>query len=251
MTDIRSTDCLILHPQRDMEDILMYTGIVRYTYETFKGRVTLFVLPEFNNLLKNHYADLEQLRIERIADLSDSTFLKLFIGKYKNSRNRYFFGLSDKFRIDNYKKKATSDDFDPYTFYDFDPEIKYKYFRINMNEERRSKLMFQIKTVANMNYNMTSKAEYVPVQYKKNAMVSLNVDTMFNNSNFFDATELLKHSKALYLTNSDKDYFTLLIYMMVRAGVYEEVLPKKNVYLFNMENEPLKYENLPDYWKIV
>lgn len=249
--NIRSRDCLILHPQRDIEDIIIYTGIVRYTYEKFDGYVTLFVLPEYYNLLKNHYVDLENLIIEVLPNFSDSILLKLFIGKYKESRTRYFFGLCDKFRFDNYRKKVTSDTFDPYLEYDFDLDIKYNFFRINMNDEKRTKLLGRIKTVANMNYNMTSKAEFVPVRYKKNAMVSLNIDTMFDKTNFFDSTELLKHSKALYLTNSEKDHFTLLIYTMMRSNKYDDIIPKKNLYLFKHDNKPIKYTNIPEHWIIV
>ena len=102
-----------------------------------------------------------------------------------------------------------------------------------------------------MNYNMTSKAEYVPVEYKRNAMVSLNVDTMFNNTNFLDSTELIKFSKALYLTNSPEDDFTLLIYMMTKCKLYDDILSSKKILLFKLKEEPLKYTDLPEWCKIV
>ena len=248
---MNNSDCIILHPQRTIKDILKYTGLVRHLYTVHAGNVILLSLPEYYNLLKNNYFDLEKIIIEKIPNLSDSTFLKLFIGKFKSIRVRHFFGLCDKFRTDTLKKKAESDDIDPYLTYGYDPEMVYTHFKINMNEERRSKLMFQIKTVANMNYNMTSKAEYVPVEYKRNAMVSLNVDTMFNNTNFLDSTELIKFSKALYLTNSPEDDFTLLIYMMTKCKLYDDILSSKKILLFKPKEEPLKYTDLPEWWKIV
>lgn len=245
------SECLILHPQRDEMDFLNYTGLVRHIYEMHEGKVTILVLSEFHTLVKNHFEDLETLQIEKISDCLDSTFLKLFIGKFKNIRTRQFFGLCDKFRTDDMKRKADSDDIDPYATYGFDAEIKYTYFRVNMNDDRQSKLMFQIKTVANMNYNITSKADYVPKKYKKNAMVSLNIDTMFDKTNFFDSIELIKHAKALYLTNNDKDYFTYMLYLMVRSNRYMQELNNKNIMLFNIDQTPLRYANLPEHWKII
>lgn len=262
MTDTtRQNDCLFLHPQNSIQDVLLYTGMIRHTYETFDGKLTLLVSPTFINLYKKHFSDLSNLNIVEIHDFSDSSLLKLFLGQFKSNRQRYFMGDYDKFRFDSYKKKfstvypngVSSDDttFDPYALYGFDPEIRYTYFKIHTCDETCHKLIKNIKTVANMNFNITSKSDPVPPSYKKNAMISLNIDAMFGNQDFFNSIELVKYSKALYLTNDPTDNFTLLLYMLIKSKHYNDLLPQKNVYFFYKKSDTIRYTDLPEHWKVI
>lgn len=256
----RPNDCLFLHPQSNIRDILSYTGMIRHTYEAFEGKLTVLVCPSYTNLYKKHFKDLEDLNIVEVQDFSDSTLLKMFLSKFKANRERYFMGSYDKFRFDSYKKKFSTrypdglkadDVFDPYQFYGFDPKIRYSSFRINTCNSTCDKLIKNIKTVANMNFNITSKADFVPASYKKNAMISLNIDTMFGNEDFFNSIELVRYSKALYLTNEVSDNFTLLLYMLIQSDHYNDLLPQKNVYFFHKKNETIRYEALPEKWRVI
>lgn len=256
----RPNDCLFLHPQNSIQDILAYTGMIRHTYEVFEGKLTLLISPVYASLCRKHFKDLTEINIVEVHDFSDSTLLKLFLNQFKANRERYFMGSYDKFRFDSYKKKFSTqypdglkadDSFDPYSFYGFDPSIRYSYFRINTCNKTCDKLIKNIKTVANMNFNITSKADFVPSSYKKNAMISLNIDTMFGSEDFFNSIELVRYSKALYLTNAVSDNFTLLLYMLIKSEHYPDLLPQKNVYFFHKKNETIRYNDLPDKWRVI
>lgn len=250
---------LIFHPQENIGDIIEFTGLVRYIYHEIAeddALVVIFTYSKYHNLFKKHYADLDRIRYEVLeltddSNVNDSNILKLFLGKYRTVKNRHFFGQYDKFRLNEYKRTYDSKvkNQDLYTLYGFDNAIKYSYFRIVIDDVANNRIYRQIKSIANMNYNITSKADHVPNNYKKNAMLSMNIDAMFNSTNFFDSFSLIKRTSAIYMTDEIDDYFTMMMKYIDRSGAYTEQLENKKVFLFH--KRPVSADEYPESWTLV
>ena len=246
---------LIYHPVDNIGDVIYYTGAVRHIRETVdeSARVGMIVSRSSHKLLSKHYADLPNFEFTVLDKVNDSNMLKLFLmGPFRTVKDRRFFGPFDKLRLDEYKKvyDEANPPKDMYSLYGMDPNVRFTHFRIMIDEDANSKLYRRLKTIANMNYNVTSKADLIPKHYKKNAMLSLNIDTMFDTTSFFDSFALIKRTSQIYITTDKEDYFTTMLYYMDKSGVYGEHFLKKKIFLF-AKNGINPFDPLPESWTLV
>lgn len=246
---------LIYHPVETIGSVIYYTGAVRHIRETVDDskRVVMIVARVWHELMSQHYADLPNFGFEVMDEVNDSNMLKLFLmAPFRTVKDRRFFGSFDKLRLDDYKKvyDETNPPKDMYSLYGIDPNVRFTHFRIVIDDDANTKLYRKIKTIANMNYNITSKADFVPKNYKKNAMLSLNIDAMFETKNFFVSFALIKRTSQIYITTDPEDYFTTMLYYMDRSGVYADHFMKKKILLFTRDgSNPL--DSLPESWVLV
>lgn len=246
---------LIYHPVETIGSVIYYTGAVRYIRETVDDNieVVMIVSKDSHQLFVKHYADLPNFKFEVLNEVNDSNMLKLFLmGPFRTVKDRRFFGAFDKLRLDEYKKAfdETTPARDMYSLYGIDPSVRYSHFRIVIDEDINNKLYRKIKTIANMNYNLTSKSDLIPKHYKKNAMLSLNIDGMFNTTNFFDSFALIKRTSQIYITTDKEDYFTTMLYYMDKSGAYADHFQKKKILLFQ-KNRSNPFDPVPESWTVV
>ena len=246
--------CLILHHQDTVQDIIIHTGIVRYLYELYEEKVIIIVKKECEDLFGNHYGDLENITYEIVDDLSVNTIFKLVMNKYKNYKQRMFFGDYDKYRLDSYKNifktKFKEQNYDPYRMYNFDDSIRYSMFKTDCINKDCMKLVGMIRSVANMDYRIFSKGSLVPKVYLRNSTIAVHIDKIFNISNFFDSVVLIEKSKHLHLTDDETDDFSVYMYYLYKSNNYPNIFDKKHIYFFHKDDE-LRYKDLPDNWNFV
>ena len=244
---------LILHNQENVQDIMLHTGIVRYLYEINEGNIIYIVKQSFHNLLKNHYGDLD-ITYEIVTDLTPQSIFKLVMNKYKNHKNRMFFGEYDKYRLDsfknNFKNNFNSENYNPYLIYNFDPSIKYSYFKTECINKDCMKLVNLIRSVANMDYRIFSKGDLIPKQYKKNSTIAVHIDKIFKTDNFFDSIVLIEKTQYLHITDHITDDFSTYVYYLYKSKNYPNIFDKKHIYLFYQNDEP-NYVDLPQYWNLI
>jgi hypothetical protein len=242
---------LILHPQDNIKDILLYTGIVRYLYETQKEQIVYFVTSKFEGLLKKHFHDLDNLQYEVLDDFSTKSVFKFIMGKYKDVKIRNFLGSFDKFRLDNKKnlcQNYDTDTFNPYTLYGFDNSIQFTHFKTNCYESDDVHLLKMIKSIANWDYRIFSNRTNIPAKYKKNSVIALHVDKVFKETNFFDSIILMEKTKFIHFTDSDD--FGIFVYLLFKSNKYEYLFDKTKVFVFYKGDEP-KYSDYPSSWNVI
>lgn len=243
---------LCLHPQDSINDILLFTGLVRHLYELNENNMIYFVKEKYEILVKKHFNELEDIIYEVVPNFEDKTIFKFIMSKYKNLKNRVFFGMYDKFRFDSYKKKCIDYDaltFNPYELYNYDESLKFNNFRISTLKD--DKLIKMIKQVANMDFALFSMmSEDIPMSYKKNKSISIFVNKVFNDTNYFDSVELMDKTRIINLIDSKDDILSSFVYMLWMSGHYNHLFEKKMIRLFLTKYSPF-LKDIPSTWKII
>lgn len=234
--------CLIIHPQDDIRDIIDHTGLVREFYETHNGKVIYFVKRKIENLIKKHFSDLTNIKYEIVDELDKKTIFKYMLSQYKNCKIRMFFGPFDKLRLDSYKNvfesKYNNHNYDPYAMYGFDGSIRYDKFRINVNEDDDMKTINLLKSVANMDYRIFSSGKEIPIIYKRNSTIAIQIDRVFDIKNYFDSVVLIKNTKHIHITDQSDDLFSIFVMHLLKSNQYEYLFKNKSVYYFYKGQTP-------------
>nr|QOI90476.1 hypothetical protein HWQ62_00340 [Pyramimonas orientalis virus] len=242
--------CMVLHPMESIKDILVHTGMVRYLYETQEQKLIYVITEQFEKSIRKHYNDLPDLTYEVLTDFSSKSLLKLLMGKYKNIKNRMFFGPYDKYRFDSYKnicKDYDNKTFEPYTMYGFDQSIMFTHFLTCSCREDDVSLIKFFKSVANWDYRLFSKADLIPMDYKKNCVIAVNIDKIFNHTNFFNSLVLVDKTRYIHLT--DRDDFSLFVYFIYKSQKYNHLFENTKVYLFHQDR--VTHYEYPSNWKLI
>lgn len=245
--------CVIIHPQDTIKHIIEHTGLVRNLYEFHDGKVIYFIKKDIETLMKKHFSDLTKIIYEVVNDLDKTTIFKYMLGQFKNCKIRMFFGAFDKFRLDSYKNifesKYNNENYNPYTIYDFDESLQYEKFKINVNEDDSIKTMNLLKSIANMDYRIFSSAPGIPIVYKRNSTIAIQIDKVFNKGNYFDNIVLIKNTKHIHITDQKDDTFSIFIFHLLKSNQYDDLFMKKNIYLF-YEGQPPKIDFVGN-WKFI
>lgn len=237
--------CIIIHPQRNMKDFLRYTGIVRKYSAENDGKVIYFLKKQFEIVIKQHFSDLE-MQYELVDELDDKHIFKTLLSIYKNLKIRYMFGIYDKYRFDSYKNKSnSSNDIDPYSLYDISPSVEYEHFKVNIQDNSEA-ILKTIRSVANMDFQILSNIEDIPIQYKKNSSINIILNRMFTETkNFFDALTIISKCKTICM--NDYNVYTYLLTLLDKSN--QEYLKKNAKVLVFHKNDELFIEYVPDSWK--
>lgn len=246
--------CLIIHPQDNIRNIIDHTGLVREFYETHNGNVIYFIKKNIEKLIKKHFSDLPNVKYEVVDALDKKTILKYMLSEYKNSKIRMFFGTFDKLRLDSYKNvfesKYNNENYNPYTMYGFNESIRYDKFRININENDDMKTINLLKSVANMDFRIFSSGTSIPIVYKRNSTIAIQIDRVFDIKNYFDSVVLIKNTKHIHITDQSDDLFSIFVMHLLKSNKYEDLFVKKNIYYFYKGDEIPKHEFIGN-WKFI
>lgn len=246
--------CVIIHPQDNIKDIIEHTGLIRESYETHDGKVIYFIKKEIETLVKKHFYDLTKINYEVVDNLDKTTIFKYMLGQYKNCKIRLFFGMFDKLRLDSYKNvfesKYNNENYNPYTMYGFDESIRYDKFRINILEDDDMKTLKLLKSVANMNYRIFASGPGIPIVYKRNSTIAIQIDRVFDIKNYFDCVVLIKNTKHIHITDQKDDLFSIFVFHLLRSNQYEYLFNKKSIYYFYNGQPPTTIDFVGN-WKFI
>tara|TARA_Y100000389_G_scaffold196917_1_gene230595 strand:+ start:3632 stop:4384 length:753 start_codon:yes stop_codon:yes gene_type:complete len=245
---------VIIHPQDNIKDIIEHTGLIRESYETHDGKVIYFIKKEIETLVKKHFYDLTKINYEVVDNLDKTTIFKYMLGQYKNCKIRLFFGMFDKLRLDSYKNvfesKYNNENYNPYTMYGFDESIRYDKFRINILEDDDMKTLKLLKSVANMNYRIFASGPGIPIVYKRNSTIAIQIDRVFDIKNYFDCVVLIKNTKHIHITDQKDDLFSIFVFHLLRSNQYEYLFDKKSIYYFYNGQPPTTIDFVGN-WKFI
>lgn len=245
--------CVIIHPQDTIKNIIEHTGLVREFYETHNGKVIYFIRKNIETLIKKHFSDLTKINYEVVDELDKTTIFKYMLGQYKNCKIRMFFGMYDKLRLDSYKNvfesKYNNENYNPYTMYGFDESIRYDRFRINFREDDDMKTINLLKSVANMDYRIFASGSGIPIVYKRNSTIAIQIDRVFDIKNYFDCVVLIKNTKHIHITDQEDDLFSIFVFHLLKSNQYDYLFQNKNIYYFYRGQTPTK--SFVGNWKFI
>jgi hypothetical protein len=238
-------ECVIIHPQT-IFDLFNYTGLVRYLH-SLHNKTTFICLQKFKGFFEMHYKDLNEFHIMYVNDDKINNYFTIVMKHFKKCPNQYFFGPTDKLRINNkytnhYNNKIKQGTFDPYDLYEYDSNIKLDYFHLNRNKHIEMKLLKSIMMMANTVYTVLTSNKNVDPKYLRINTMNITLDQMFKLDNICDSLSIIEYANHIFLTH-DSD-FTPFILMI---DLKHEILKDKRVFIFCDET----YDDslIPSYWK--
>lgn len=238
---------ILLHPQEDIGDFIMFTGLVRYLATTEK--LKFIILKQYKDTIKLHYNDIENIEYIVIEKYEKSDVItQLLHQSLRNIKKRHIIGNFDIFRLDKYKGVYTNqkNPNDLYSLYGFDPEIMKSYFKVNRNIQKEENILKNIFMISKTDFSIFTSCEHIPTRFKINCF-GIYLDKMFSKLLFMHSICIVEVSKRIYLYSSSK--FTLFIYLMHHKY---NVCNDKQVVVVN-DNNPDSYVftlNYPDDWII-
>ena len=245
--------CLIVHPQNNVNDFLTYSSIVRYICSNNEPNIEVHyvVLKKFEQYIDYLYSGID-VKYILLEELSDNSVLRLLMGDHKNTKDRQFFGYFDKYRFDKFKGIFQScvgneTKFDPYQLYEIEPSVWTNYFsftrnaRVEKSKWQNSLARFKFK------YNAISSIKGFRLPKINLTETTLNVylDSMFEESNFFESMIVIMNASKLYLRHTD--VFTFFVYLLHESGSFSSE-KSKTIHLFHQGEDDVPFK-IPSCWK--
>jgi len=249
--------CLIVHPQNNVKDFLIYSSIVRFICKSRSADIEIHyvVVTKFAQYCDYLYGDDLHIQYIYMDELTDNNLLRLQMSsKHKNTKDRQFFGFSDKYRYDEFKGRyqrlllnSDTSEFNPFEMYEIDPSVLTKYFFFTRNQPvenlkwKNSLERFKFK------YNAISsiKGFKIPKMFITETTLNVYLDSMFTELNFFESMIIILKASKVYLRCNDT--YTLFIYLLHESGAFS--VEKSKTFHLLVTNECDVPFVVPKEWK--
>ena len=250
--------CLIVHPQNNVRDFLVYSSIVRYICQTYDPSIEIhyIVLDKFSQYCEYLYGDGLNIHYVYLDDLTDNNLLRLLMGDHKNTKDRQFYGYFDKYRFDTFKGMFQShagslslenSDFNPYEMYKIEPSVHTRYFaftrnmRVETNKWKNSLERFKFK----FNAISSIRGFQIPKAYITETTLNVYLDSMFTETNFFESMVIIMNASKIYLRHND--VYTLFVYLLQESGTFSDE-KSKTIHLLHKGEDQVPFK-IPAKWK--
>jgi predicted ribosome quality control (RQC) complex YloA/Tae2 family protein len=83
-----------------------------------------------------------------------------------------------------------------------------------------------------MDFRVFSSGKDIPIVYKRNSTIAIQIDRVFNIKNYFDSVVLIKNTKHIHITDQSDDLFSMFVMHLLKSNQYDSLFVKKNIYFF-------------------